>query len=337
LAAGTLAADVELLRFGVLAGALRLDAGISPADFSIVVSQHSTLAFPSDGLARFQIGALPPGAYAVEVSHHGALGKELLATIRDVDVPSAATARDRRIEAIDLRGDLSITTFRFVDAAGEAIARGSLQFDEGAARAEKKEPLESRFDGGRCTIVAARSLPEVTVRAPRFRSRRVKPKRGENVVDLAPALPYRIVFDGTELPRDEAWQIDVDPSHLEPDEALVVAPPEGAAPRPWLARGLVHPDEEVALLASAPGRAQIEFHVMRREPIFRRWQCLLCAERSITLPDRRDALPFVFALDGAQQDKLRAALRVAKAAEEAARKAAEATPPAADDGDRERR
>jgi len=337
LPAGTFDARVDLLRFGAISGSLRLDPGIAPADLRVAIAEEATQPVASRGLAHFAIGALPPGRHAVEVWHYGALGPERLAEIADVEVPSAAIARDERLEEIDLRGLLSITTFRVVGPTGEPIARATLQFDESAARASETEPDESRADGGCCTIATVRALPEVTVRAPGFRTRRVTPTRGENVVDLAPALPYSIRFDPKELPRDEAWRIDVDPSHEEIDEELAVAPTEGAASRPWFERGLFRPDEELRLLASAPGRAQIDVHVMRLDPASQRWSCLCCATRSITLPDRRDAPPFVLALSAAELDELRAALHEAKAAEEPARKAEVTTAPVDAEGDGDNR
>lgn len=194
---------IELVRNGWFEGSVRLPEGVNRNSIKVRAASGPVETTPCvDGIA-FRSPPLPPGSYDVSIYHCGLFGDEPLATIDDIEVQATKTLRDPSLQSIDVREVLRTTAFAIVDAQKQPIESGTLAF----VGADETEPIE--FRDRHAMVASVRPLPEVVVRAPSYRTRRVTPSTRSETIDLAPALPFRVAFSAKGLPADERWCIGV--------------------------------------------------------------------------------------------------------------------------------
>jgi hypothetical protein len=269
-------ADVELVltREAALAGRVLCDPGIEVQQIELLVATSGVdpadsgssddVIHPGDD-GSFEFGGLPAGTATIRATLPGV--EEPLATIEGVRTIAGQTARDARMDPLDLRGLLHAIDL-------EVVAEDGAEIIDGWACALSPVP-DARISAqlivdGRVHLVIRGESANVEIGGEECMLAHLEAVRGSQRVVLRRAVPVRLVLDpDVELPRGVTLSVSLVASR---DRLLTSGELEiyrrgrlfGSVNRMQLANlETFESSRAVTLLAVYPGKNELQFTLTR--------------------------------------------------------------------------
>lgn len=257
VAAGAGAQGIRILlaRGGSVEGSVVLDGGVRGADLEAVLLPASgpETAVRLDAGGRFRFSASVPGTCRVGVRIREA--RAPFAIVGDVLVKAGETARDARLDPLDLRGRLRSAVITVTDGDGDPVPDFVVDGDPAAGSGHLPS---SRGIGGRARLILADPSVDVVVSASGYRPASVRGVAGDRRVVLRGGIPVRLVLAGGAVPPPSPFRLEavLVPAAAAPGMAGHVPP--AIEPRP------VDGEGKLRILLPSPGRWRVSWLVTRR-------------------------------------------------------------------------
>jgi hypothetical protein len=198
---------LRLERTSAVAGRLLLGQGVEPGLLQVRAfwlrpdplggELRRNSAGTLEGGGAFEIANVPPGRVDVEVTLAG-MGRPL-EVVRDVLVRGGEVARDRRLDPLDLTGDLFAYRIEVVDGLGQPVSSGYVAT---CNEAGGSPGMAHALRNGAATVIALQPTVDLEVRAPGHATLELAGVDGDRLVVLEPALRVRMrLADDVRLPR----------------------------------------------------------------------------------------------------------------------------------------
>jgi hypothetical protein len=182
--------EIVLAQAGALAGSLELDRGLSQDDVALFLSSDTKQYVPLRPDSTFEMPALLPGTYSMEVRRCGANGRyerEPAALVEGLLVLAGETCRDPRIQGLRITSLVPGLRIRVVDRASTPLRGAAISI---VGLAEARAALSG--DDGLC-VVRSEILPvDLDVSAFGYQKQRLVNVSADREVVLEAGIPIRL-------------------------------------------------------------------------------------------------------------------------------------------------
>lgn len=261
---GELKARIVLVEAGAISGRVLLDPSLEAASILVhaqreelpstgsVPTSTPPLTLAADG--RFTLRDLRAGTWSVQVVY-AANGKQL-GSVESVNVAAGATARDPRLDPLDLRASGRVIELLLFDAGGEpvgdarALSRASAQPDA--------EWTVCKREGNRLQLFCDGRPLDIVISAPGHMRTKVEQVESSRSVTLARATRVRVELEDPSLVPPAPLYIGL---HMTPNESAR-SPSSGSS-------GVVYFDARGALTyqVDCAGEQLVELFLERRDQL----------------------------------------------------------------------
>ncbi len=262
--AGELKARIVLEEAGAISGRVLLDPSLNAASILVhaqreadpsisgVPSNTPPLALEADG--RFTLRDLRTGSWSVQVVY--AVNGRKLGSVENVNVAAGTTARDARLNPLDLQGNGRVLELQLFDAGGETVGDARAQ-SRASAQAESEWTVCKR-EGNRLQFFFDGRPLDIVISAAGYMRTKLERVDGSRRVTLARATQLRVELEDPALAPPAPLYIGL---RLWPNES-VGSPDSGSS-------GVVYFDARGALTyqVNSAGEQRVELFVARPEQL----------------------------------------------------------------------
>jgi hypothetical protein len=287
VARGSTDVVLRMLATGEIAGRLLLDPSISKLGVQVFSERTDTdlsgyeelnpwAPTPMGDDGSFVVRNLRAGLYTVKIRLSGTWTE--LQTVEGVHVDTGATARDPRLNPLDLRTSLAVITVTIVDPDGQAVPQGMIQMTRSAQGGESHMTF-ARFENGKGTVTHDGHGVDLVLSSPGFCDARVEHVHDDQLVTMRRAPRVKLVLAGGQRPPEKPFWLGVN----------LVPADDSAAHAAWSDNeAYFDKDGRLSICAPVVGRMKVEFRVTFK-PNENSWTQTGFASETETIIDVRDS------------------------------------------------